>query len=89
MRRSRSFSSEYDFTFMVAEMIKFITDLFTERDDTTWCVGRILGSAAIIEMMVKFANVNHVDYIGFATGIAALIAAIAVKNYSEKENANN
>ena len=65
--------------------MKFITDLFTERDGTSFCIGRVLGAAAIVEMMVKFADVAHVDYQGFAIGVAALIAALAAKNYSEKE----
>ena len=65
--------------------MNFIKQLFTERDGVNWCIGRVLGGAAIIEMMVKFADVSHVDYQGFAVGVAALIAAIAAKNYSEKD----
>jgi len=64
--------------------MKFLQDLFTERDGVSFCIGRVLGGAAIIEMMVKFADINHVDYQSFAIGVAALIGALAAKNYSEK-----
>ena len=66
--------------------MNFIKNLFTERDGVSWCIGRVMGAAAIIEMMVKFSDVNHVDYQGFAIGVAALIAAIAAKNLSERDN---
>jgi site-specific recombinase len=61
-------------------------DLFTERDGVSFCIGRILGAAAIVEMIVKFSDVNHVDYSAFAQGVAIIVGAIAVKNFSEKDN---
>lgn len=65
--------------------MKFLQDLFTERDGVSFCLGRIAGAAAIIEMIIKFADVTHVDYTGFAQGVAMIIAAIAAKNYTEKQ----
>jgi len=56
----------------------------TERDNNTWCVGRILGLAAGIELMVKFGMSSDTAWLAFAGAVAAIITAIAVKNISEK-----
>ena len=66
---------------------KFMRDLFTEDDGISWCIGRTIGFAAACVLIYKFIVAIPVDHQGFAIGIAAIIASVAAKNYSErKEN---
>lgn len=64
--------------------MKFITDLFTERDGTSWCIGRVMGGAGAAVMCYKFVMTGSPDYASFAGGLAAIIAAIGFKNMGEK-----
>ena len=66
-------------------MKKLIIDWFTENDGTSWCIGRAIGFTAAAEMLYKFIVTSAVDYISFSGGIAAIIAAIAAKNFSERK----
>jgi hypothetical protein len=63
--------------------------MLTENDGISWCIGRALGTVAGLEMMIKFAIEVKPDFIGFGTGLCAIIAAIAAKNYSERVNNGN
>lgn len=65
-------------------MRKLITDWFTERDGTSWCIGRAMAAAAFASMIFKFIQASSADFQGFAIGVAAVIAAVAGKNYSER-----
>lgn len=65
-------------------MLKFLTDCFTERDGTSWCMGRSIGFLAFAEMMYKFFQSSSVDFQGFAIGVSSIIAAVAAKNFSER-----
>ena len=65
---------------------KFVKDQLTERDGTSFCLGRFVGAGAAVTTIHKFLTVSGTpDYVGFGTCIAAIIAAIAAKNFSEKE----
>jgi hypothetical protein len=64
--------------------VNFLRNLFTERDNVSWCIGRVIGAGAGFESMIRFWQTQTPDFIGFATAIGAIIAAIAAKNYSEK-----
>lgn len=57
--------------------------LFTENDGISWCPVRIIGALGAVEMMVKYYQVASPDHIGFGTGFAAVLAAIAAKNFTE------
>ena len=35
-------------------MNKFIKDLFTERDNVTWCIGRAIAAGASLDMFFRF-----------------------------------
>jgi hypothetical protein len=63
---------------------KFITDLFTERDGTSWCIGRIIGAGGAGVMLYKFALATTPDFANFAGGLAAIIASIGFKNMGER-----
>jgi hypothetical protein len=64
--------------------VKFITDLLTERDGISWCVGRVVGFAGACVMCYKFVLAGTADFANFAGGLAAIIAAIGFKNISER-----
>ena len=65
---------------------KVCRDAFTERDGASYCAGRFMGVGAAVATVHKFMVVSTApDYVGFGTCIAAIIAAIAAKNFSEKE----
>jgi hypothetical protein len=59
---------------------------FTENDGTSWCVVRIMGGIAGIEMMVRYYLFAVPDHSNFGIGISAILAAIAAKNFSEVRN---
>ena len=65
--------------------MKFLTDLFTERDGTSWCIGRIIGAAGASVMCYRFATAGGADFANFAGGLAAIIASIGFKNISERQ----
>ena len=71
---------------MLANIKKFLNDLFTEYDGTSFCVGRVIGFAAFCTMDYKFIVASTTDYISFAGGVSAIIAAVAYKNYTEGKN---
>ena len=62
-----------------------LSDLFTERDNTSLCVVRILLVSGGIAMIYKFCvATGNPDFQSFGLGIAGIGAAIALKNTSEK-----
>lgn len=62
----------------------FLKNWFTEADNATFCIVRALGGTAGVAMIYKFIESPASDYQGFAVGIAAICAAVALKNASEK-----
>jgi hypothetical protein len=64
---------------------KWFRDFFTERDGVSWCLGRAIGLVAFGEISYQFITTGSKDWQGFCIGVAALIAAVAAKNFSEKE----
>lgn len=66
-------------------MPQFLKDWFTEDNGTSYCIGRAIGAASAAVMLYKFVANTGADYIGFAAGIAAIIAAVAAKNFSERK----
>jgi hypothetical protein len=65
-------------------LLKFLQDWFTERDGTSACIARAIGTGAGVEAIYKFHTSTTPDYSSFGTCIAGIIAAIALKNWSEK-----
>jgi hypothetical protein len=66
---------------------KFVRDQMTERDGTSYCAGRSIGVVSAAVACYKFAVLPTPDYVSFGTCIGAIIAAIAAKNWTERENA--
>jgi len=64
-------------------MNKVITDIFTERDGASWDAGRVLGVVAGMVATFRFGR-DGGSLQDFGVCIAAIIAAIAAKNASEK-----
>jgi hypothetical protein len=64
-------------------ILKFINDLLTARNGIDYSLTKLVGVAAAIEMLVKFWGVPIPDFFGFATGIGAIMAALAAKYYVE------
>lgn len=57
---------------------------FTETDGS-WCLKRIMGTIAAVEMIYKFYHLTGTpDFVNFATGLSLIIGALAVANYAEK-----
>ncbi|MHB0965335.1 MAG: hypothetical protein ACYC36_02665 [Bellilinea sp.] len=65
---------------------KWFKDFFTERDGTSWDLARFMGCSAFCELSYKFFTSANTDWQGFAIGIGAIMAGVAAKNFSEKEN---
>jgi len=65
----------------------FWKNWFTERDNASWCVVRALLSAGGVAMLFQFCTHSPTEetYKSFAFGLAAIGAAIAAKNQSEKQ----
>ena len=58
---------------------------FTERDNSSYCIVRALMSAGAISMIYKFVVMATPSFQDFGVGLAAIGAAIAAKNWSEKD----
>ena len=65
--------------------MKVITDCFTERDGTSWCLLRIAAMPILASMTYKFIISGSPDYQAFAIGIAAIFASIGFKNITERD----
>jgi hypothetical protein len=67
---------------------KFVRDMLTEDDGKSYCVGRVMASIAFIEATVQFSRVELANIVSsmqpYAISVCALIAAVAVKNMSER-----
>ena len=64
--------------------MKILRDWFTERDNATWCIVRMLLTSGGIAMIYKFILAGSPDFQAFGLGLAGIGAAIAAKNASEK-----
>lgn len=62
-----------------------LKELFTERDNMTYCLGRFISASASIVLFYKFAMTATPDLVSFGTAVAAIVTSIAAKNYSEKQ----
>jgi hypothetical protein len=66
-------------------MIEVIKNWLTEADNATYCIVRAISATAAGEMLYTFIMSSAHDYMNFGTGIAAIGAAIAAKNLSERK----
>jgi len=63
--------------------IKFFNNAVTDEKGAL-CAARSIGIVAGCEMLYKFLVSTTPDYIGFSSGIAAIIFGIAMKDYVER-----
>lgn len=66
-------------------MLTVLKNWLTETDNATFCIVRALGTCAGVIMLYKFVDSATADYQSFAVGIAAIMAAIALKNSTESK----
>lgn len=70
----------------VAAFSKVPKDWVTERDGTSFCIVRFIGTIAAALILWKFYSTSGApDYNGFAVAIGAIGAIIIGKQFSEKE----
>ena len=60
-------------------MRTLIKHWFTSRDGVSFSLTKLIGFFAGAALIVQFIRAGSVDFQGFAIGISALIAALAVK----------
>ena len=63
-------------------MIEILKHWFTEKDNTTFCVVRMLLTSGGTVMIYKFTTMGG-DFQAFGLGLAGIGAAIAAKNATE------
>jgi hypothetical protein len=68
-----------------------VKQALTENDGVSWCVVRIVGTIAIIELLIFYAifNINYPQsfastLLGFGACVSAILGAMVVKNVSER-----
>ena len=60
-------------------MKEIIKNWFTSRNGIDFSLTKLIGSFAGLALVVQFVRTGSVDFQGFAIGVSALIAALAVK----------
>ena len=65
---------------------KYLSNIFTDADNSTFSSSKLVGVSASIVASYSFIKVGSVDFAGFCAGQAALIAALAAKKYVETRN---
>jgi len=65
------------------KILQIFNDLLTARNGVDYSLTKIVGVSAAVEMLVKFWQLPTPDFFGFATGIGAIMAALAAKYYVE------
>ncbi len=68
---------------MKSKIAQFLVDVLTARNGVDYSLTKIMGISAGITMIVKFWQLTTPDFLGFATGIAAIMAALAAKYFTE------
>lgn len=68
---------------MKEKLKEILHHLTTARDGISYSLTKLLGISATGVMCYKFLIDESSDYIGFAGGVAAIMAAMAAKYYVE------
>ncbi len=66
-------------------MLKFIKDIFTEKDGVSFCLTSTLMILGGLAMIGEFLYRGSVDFTGLGLGLAALAAGKAAKTLTEKD----
>jgi hypothetical protein len=73
--------------------MKFLRDLFTEPDNITWCLVKVMAGSGIVVFLL--CSILHVylnktfDYLAFGGGIAALIGGSGLGMSLKKDTPND
>jgi len=65
-------------------LANFARNALTDKDGD-FCPGTAIGVVTAVTMLVQFVRKDGTDYSGLATAQATIIAAIAVKRWSENK----
>ena len=65
--------------------MKFLKDIFTSRDNSTYSMSKIIGVAGATAMVIQFIRAGSIDFQGFGIGLSTLIAALAAKAFTDKK----
>lgn len=68
---------------------KYLSNILTAKDNATFSLTKLIGLSGFGSMVYEFIARASVDFIGFAGGVAAIIAALAAKHATEDKNATN
>ncbi len=69
-------------------MVKYLTDIFTSADNKTFSMSKTLVFISGLAMVGEFIYKGSVEYQNFAVGIAAIVASLAIKSYTDQKNAD-
>ena len=64
-------------------MMKTFREWFSEADNQTMCLVRALVAAGAVDMIYKFYTVASPSFQDFGIGLAAILAAVAAKQFTE------
>lgn len=67
-------------------MLKFIKDIFTEKDGVSFCLVSTLMMLGGLAMVGEFLYRGSVDYQGLGFGLASLMLGKAAKTLTEKDS---
>ena len=70
-------------------MKELLKHWMTARDGVSWSLTKLFGVSGVVAMSYKFWQAPNPDYIAFAGGIAAIIAALAAKYHVEEPESSN
>ena len=65
------------------KLLEVVQHIFTARDGDSYSLTKLVGIAAAVVMIGKFAVGTSTDFSGFGTGISLLMAALAAKYFVE------
>ena len=63
---------------------RFFKNIFTEADNATFCLVRAMVGTGGVAMIGKFIAAGTADFQAIGVGLAALCAAVAAKNATDK-----
>lgn len=65
--------------------MKFVKDIFTSADNSTYSMSKIIGAAGATAMVVQFIRAGSVDFQGLGIALSTLITALAAKAFTDKK----
>lgn len=66
--------------------MKMLKDIFTSKDNQTFSMSKLAAFAAVFAMIYQFIKMSSIDFQGFGVAVSALIAALAAKSFTDKDD---